>query len=124
MGLPHVLPLAVAAAPLGAAALLAVAAALPGARLLAPLRSRRGGHALVVATTSAVTVALFAAVPQVLTEGAVETSVPALLGTLRFRLDALGLVVALLAGVVWSTSSLHASAYLADESPARTRATT
>jgi formate hydrogenlyase subunit 3/multisubunit Na+/H+ antiporter MnhD subunit len=116
----HAAPMLVVAWPLAAAALLALAAAAPRARLLAPLRAARGAHALVVATAVGVTLALAAAVPAVLEHGALEVVVPALLGALRFRLDALGLTVALLAGVVWSASSLHASAYLAGEPTART----
>ena len=121
MGLAHPLPLLVAAAPLAVAALLALAAGLPGVRALALLRSPRAGHAVVTATTTALTLALLAAVPQVLAHGALEAAFPALLGTLRFRLDALGLVIALLGGLVWSASSLHASAYFADEAPVRMR---
>jgi len=116
----HMTPLLVVAWPLVAAALLALAAAAPRARLLAPLRAPRGAHALVVASAIGVTLVLAAAVPAVLADGALEVAFPALLGTLRFRLDALGLTVALLAGLVWGASSLHASAYLAGESIART----
>ncbi len=116
----HAAPLVVVAGPLVAAGLLALAAAAPSVRLLAPLRAARGGHALVVASAFAVTLVLAAAVPAVLAHGVLEVAVPALLGTLRFRLDALGLTVALLAGLVWSASSLHASAYLADEQRGRT----
>jgi len=116
----HAAPLLVVAWPLAVAALLALAAAAPRVRLLAPLRAARTAHALVVTSALGVTLALAAAVPAVLAHGALESAVPALLGTLRFRLDALGLTFALLAGVVWSASSLHASAYLAGESHGRT----
>lgn len=121
MGLAHPLPLLAAVAPLAVAALLALATGLSGVRAFAPLRSPRAGHVLVTATTVALTLAILAAVPQVLAHGALEAAFPALLGTLRFRLDALGMLVALLAGVVWSASGLHACAYLADETPARAR---
>ena len=110
----HVGPLLLAALPLVAALGLLLAAWLPRLRLTEALR-----HAVVFGTTLLVLAGLLALLPEVLAHGAVEVSVPALLGELRFRLDAVSALLALLSSVVWGCSSLHAAAYFRDE-PART----
>ena len=115
-GLAHVGPLLLVLVPLAAAAYVLVTPLVPALR-----SSERGRHALVFATTLVTLLGLLALVPAVLAHTYVEASVPALLGELRFRLDAVGALLALLAAFVWCCSTLHASAYFAAEAPPKAR---
>jgi len=115
-GVRHIGPLLLVLAPLVAAAWLTLAALVPALRL-----SERGRHALVLANTLLTFLGVVALVPAVLAHGFVEASVPALLGELRFRLDGVGALLALLAGFVWCCSTLHAGAYFAAEEPSKAR---
>jgi formate hydrogenlyase subunit 3/multisubunit Na+/H+ antiporter MnhD subunit len=104
--------------------------AAPALLVLAPLvaippllwmrRLGRGAaHAWMGLVTAGVFVATGALVPSVVRQGAIEASVPALLGRLTFRLDGLGLVVALAATLVWAAATIHAAGYLAREGQTR-----
>ncbi len=115
-GVRHLGPLLLVLAPLVAAVWLTLAALVPALWL-----SQRGRHALVLATTLLTFLGVVALVPAVLAHGFVEASVPALLGELRFRLDGVGALLALLAGFVWCCSTLHAGAYFAAEVPSKVR---
>ncbi|NBC96362.1 MAG: oxidoreductase, partial [Deinococcus-Thermus bacterium] len=103
-----------------APALLVLAPLLAIPPLLMIRRLGRGpAHAWMAGTTAGVFVATAALVPAVVREGAVEASVPALLGQLTFRLDGLGLVVALAATLVWTAATIHAAGYLGREGQTR-----
>lgn len=111
--LRHTGPLLLVALPLLVAAGFAALALLPRVRFPEGLR-----HGVVAATALVTGVGVLALVPGVLAAGSVEASVPALLGELRFRLDGVSALLALLASLVWCCSSLHAAAYFRGDPPA------
>jgi formate hydrogenlyase subunit 3/multisubunit Na+/H+ antiporter MnhD subunit len=101
-------------------ALLVMAPLLAIAPLMALRRLGRGpAHAWMVLTTGGTFLATAALAPAVARQGAVQAELPLLLGRLTFRLDGLGLVVALAATLVWTAATLHASGYLAPAGQAR-----
>ncbi len=108
--LRHAGPLLLVTLPLLVAAALAGLALVPRLRLPEAVR-----HGVVAATALATGIGVLALVPSVLASGSVEASVPALLGELRYRLDGVSALLAILASLVWCCSSLHAAAYFRGE---------
>ncbi|MDF1524368.1 MAG: complex I subunit 5 family protein, partial [Trueperaceae bacterium] len=92
---------------------LVLAPALAAPLLLALARRRVAGLgalvALVAAATFASTVGL---APAVLAHGRVVATLPAVLGELRFTLDGVGLLFALVATFAWTIASVYATGYL------------
>ena len=87
-----------------------LAALLP---LVAALRrGRAAADAWMVAATAGTFAGTLALAPAVVRSGRVEVEVHALLGQLRFALDGVGLVFALVASFVWLASTVYAGAYL------------
>jgi formate hydrogenlyase subunit 3/multisubunit Na+/H+ antiporter MnhD subunit len=105
----HLGPALLVLTPLAAALIVASAGRLGSA----------GRHGLMVAATGATLATVAAQLPLVLQHGRVTSALPALVGTLRFSLDGVGLLVALVAAFVWVCSTVYATEYLR-QAPART----
>ena len=70
--------------------------------------ANRWRQAFMIATPSLTLAGLIAMAPQVIEQGRLTASVPVLLGQLRFSLDGIGLLIALVASFVWICSTLAA----------------
>jgi formate hydrogenlyase subunit 3/multisubunit Na+/H+ antiporter MnhD subunit len=90
--------------------------ALAAAVVLLAARAGWPGRGAFVAVVATATFAgVVAQVPVVLAHGRVVASLPAILGELRFTLDGVGLVFALVSSGVWAVASVYATGYLHDD---------
>jgi formate hydrogenlyase subunit 3/multisubunit Na+/H+ antiporter MnhD subunit len=108
----------------GGLLLLLVLLPLAAAALRWTLSGRGAGArtAVMLGATALTFLVAVALAPAVLEHGRVDASVPALLGELRFALDGVGLLLALVASLVWVGATLAASDALgSDRAPAALR---